>query len=339
MQILNSKILIIGDSEKKCSSVIKTIQNPWNQVVCAHNIEQAMKESILKSLDLIICFEECGEMKAFQIYTILNSEILKDKIPFLVILTKYNKNNILIGTELGIDGFIFPSFDQERILKVINLQLKKNNERKKIEKLKYDALMDTIPYGVFVAENLKITEINHIFSKLLGEENNTTEYFFRDIFKFNPKDNYELTFFRLVNGLEKKCTFKGVKLINNSTDIFDVSFYLLNKRGSTHKVIGIIKKSNTDSDFHILKDKLLKNFNGTDPDDKPANLDIFTTRECEILKLSAIGIPIKQIAERLNISKRTVEKHRSNIISKTKTGNIVEAVFLYSRFINEYLKQ
>jgi DNA-binding NarL/FixJ family response regulator len=56
--------------------------------------------------------------------------------------------------------------------------------------------------------------------------------------------------------------------------------------------------------------------------------DIFTKREAEILELSATGTPIKHIADRLGISIRTVEKHRSNLIHKTKTNNIMEAVFL-----------
>jgi len=57
-----------------------------------------------------------------------------------------------------------------------------------------------------------------------------------------------------------------------------------------------------------------------------ANNDFFTNREKQVLKLSAEGAPIKQIAGKLGISVRTVEKHRSNIFRKTNSGNIIEAV-------------
>lgn len=49
-------------------------------------------------------------------------------------------------------------------------------------------------------------------------------------------------------------------------------------------------------------------------------------REIEILELVAIGLTNQDIAERLEISKRTVDNHVSNILSKTKTENRVELV-------------
>lgn len=332
MQILNSKILLIGESEKKCNYICNIIKNPWNQVVCATNIELAMKESILKSFDLIICFEELGDMNAFQVYTVLNTEIFKNEVPFIIILSKYSKNKVLIGTELGVDSFIFPSFDQKRILKVINVQLKKNNERKKTEILKYNFLKDSIPYAVFVAENLKIIEANQKFYKLIkSKENSTNEYFFRNIFFFNLKNNYELSFFRLVNGLEKNCVFKDIRIVGNEDSLFDIQFYLISKRGSSYKVIGIIKQNNLTENLLTTNTEANKKSRS----DRNHFANLFTNREREILKLSANGTPVKLIAENLNISKRTVEKHRSNIISKTKAGNIVEAVYIYSKNIIE----
>ena len=55
-------------------------------------------------------------------------------------------------------------------------------------------------------------------------------------------------------------------------------------------------------------------------------VNYLTRREQEILNLSAEGLPIKIIASQLGISERTVEKHRSNILHKTNTGNIIEAL-------------
>ena len=78
MKILKSKILYIGESEKEYNRISSIIKNPWNQVFWANNFESAMKESIMKSLDLIICCEKLEEMDGFQVYTILNNEILKN---------------------------------------------------------------------------------------------------------------------------------------------------------------------------------------------------------------------------------------------------------------------
>jgi DNA-binding NarL/FixJ family response regulator len=49
-------------------------------------------------------------------------------------------------------------------------------------------------------------------------------------------------------------------------------------------------------------------------------------RELEILELVATGLTNYDIAEKLEISKRTVDNHISNILTKTKTDNRVELV-------------
>lgn len=55
----------------------------------------------------------------------------------------------------------------------------------------------------------------------------------------------------------------------------------------------------------------------------PASL---SDREIEILALVANGLTNSQIAQTLEISKRTVDNHISNILDKTKTDNRVELV-------------
>jgi len=47
-------------------------------------------------------------------------------------------------------------------------------------------------------------------------------------------------------------------------------------------------------------------------------------RELEILALVALGLTNQQIADKLEISKRTVDNHITNILNKTNTENRVE---------------
>jgi DNA-binding NarL/FixJ family response regulator len=49
-------------------------------------------------------------------------------------------------------------------------------------------------------------------------------------------------------------------------------------------------------------------------------------REIEILELICKGLSNQEIGEELNISKRTVDKHRANILSKTDTKNTASLV-------------
>jgi DNA-binding NarL/FixJ family response regulator len=58
--------------------------------------------------------------------------------------------------------------------------------------------------------------------------------------------------------------------------------------------------------------------------------DLFTDRELEIVRLCANGLSVKQIAEALSISSRTVETHKNNIFKKlgfNSTGELISWVF------------
>ncbi len=60
-------------------------------------------------------------------------------------------------------------------------------------------------------------------------------------------------------------------------------------------------------------------------DPKDSNDDpMLTKRELEVLQLVAEGLTNTEIAERLFISKRTVDTHKNNLISKTGSKNIVD---------------
>jgi DNA-binding NarL/FixJ family response regulator len=49
-------------------------------------------------------------------------------------------------------------------------------------------------------------------------------------------------------------------------------------------------------------------------------------RELDVLKLICEGLSNMDISQKLNISKRTVEKHRANVLSKTQTHNTASLV-------------
>lgn len=53
---------------------------------------------------------------------------------------------------------------------------------------------------------------------------------------------------------------------------------------------------------------------------------LLSERELEIVNLIAEGLTNQQIADQLEIKKRTVDNHISNILSKTKTDNRVALV-------------
>ena len=60
--------------------------------------------------------------------------------------------------------------------------------------------------------------------------------------------------------------------------------------------------------------------------EKFENPALLSARELEILELVVSGLSNHKIAQALDISKRTVDNHISNILKKTHTDNRVELV-------------
>jgi len=55
-------------------------------------------------------------------------------------------------------------------------------------------------------------------------------------------------------------------------------------------------------------------------------LDRLTTREKEVFRQILTGLHDREIAERLFLSKRTIDKHRQNLMAKLGAHNAVELV-------------
>ncbi|WP_010663764.1 response regulator transcription factor [Marinilabilia salmonicolor] len=68
---------------------------------------------------------------------------------------------------------------------------------------------------------------------------------------------------------------------------------------------------------------IVRNLNKRKNDPKNSEL---TSREIEVLYNICKGLSNQEIANNLNLSKRTVDKHRENILLKTQSGNTAQMV-------------
>ena len=76
------------------------------------------------------------------------------------------------------------------------------------------------------------------------------------------------------------------------------------------------------ADAFVLAD----NDNHDEPTDIPSSVESLTTRELEVLRLLAEGLPNKMIAARLGISDQTVKFHIASICGKLGAANRTQAV-------------
>ena len=103
----------------------------------------------------------------------------------------------------------------------------------------------------------------------------------------------------------------------------DISGYLLKQTGK-QELLAAIKKVHGGGQYFQpqILDELAKQAN-VRTEAETANL---TIREKEIILLLEKNLSSKEIASALNISVRTVETHRKNILKKTDTNNLLSLV-------------
>lgn len=212
------------------------------------------------------------------------------------------------------------------------------------------AMYAQIENSIAVLSNLKDRK-SYIYNGALGEvldlypKNAAKEInsiWEEDIYnRIHPDDivarhAFELKFFHLLKKIPIRQrihfrTHSFLRMANSKGEYLSVlhrTFYLCNQSNGTlwlalclynfapisESVLsfeGIIQNS--------LTGELLKESNDTVP-------EIISYREKEVLNLIAQGMPSKQIAIKLAISKNTVDRHRQNIMEKLRVGNSMEAI-------------
>ena len=74
--------------------------------------------------------------------------------------------------------------------------------------------------------------------------------------------------------------------------------------------------------------KLLREFTDTPSQTDSFNYNSLTSREIQIIQLLSEGMSTREIAEKLFISNKTVERHKTNILKKTNTRNTAHLIRL-----------
>lgn len=333
MELPGLKVLLIEPDKKQNVFLTEILMDLGFRVTTAKNVDTAIQKLFRHSPNLIICQKELHDDSGFLVFSMLRNNLFDYKTPFILLLNVFSKKDLLLGFEMGIDSFLFPPFEREKIGNILHNQLEKSNLGKTDAVKQFKMFFEATPFGIFICRNKKIVETNRLFNKLvrLGGKPKPN-LLITDIFDFETDSANEFNLLRCLNGITKYSSFRAISLQSDSTVRFNLFLNFVENDGASVKVTGLLIPINgiDEQQFGLNNFKPMTEFHNkmTAKESKPSENDgFFTNREKQVLKLSAEGAPIKQIAGQLGISERTVEKHRSNIFRKTNTGNIIEAIF------------
>jgi DNA-binding response OmpR family regulator len=122
---MKSRILIIEDNEDVRENIEELLQLSNYEVTTASNGKLGVQSAFNKRPDLIICDIMMPEIDGYGVLKILNNNPALADIPFIFLSAKTEKFDVRRGMMLGATDFIIKPFDDQELLEVIDIRLKK----------------------------------------------------------------------------------------------------------------------------------------------------------------------------------------------------------------------
>ena len=325
-------VLLIEPVREQSEHLTGILMDLGYQVLRAENPETAIHKIVRHSPDAIICQKNLNEDSGFLFFSMLRNKFSRAEMPFILLLNNFNEKDLSLGFEIGIDSFLYPPFESKKISNTLDKQLQKRQNKRINTVSQFKSFFDATPFGFFVCRNSVITDTNKLFFKLVKTSQKVKgKMEITDIFNFGSNASDEINLLRCLNGISSYCSFRSIPLVNDSGTRFNVFLNVVENEGTFLRIAGLVIPENNKYkptfNFNKMPQELVLSENAKNELSKTNGTNLFTQREKQVLKLSAEGAPVKQIAHQMGISVRPVEKHRSNIFRKTNSGNIVEAVF------------
>lgn len=342
--------MIIEDDQQLGVTIQNVLAFNKYDVCYVDNGATGIQKAFEYNPDLILCDINMDPLDGYQVYKVLEESKVLYRIPFIFITASSDLEDIRYGMLLGADDYIVKPFSNSDLLKTIERRLEKFKAIREDSHREFIRLFDLSPIGMLIFDGNKIYNANSAFRNLIRIGNEDLKgigmnrfidatsirklqsaihkcipdrnEIFNGIVKLNPNSGGEI---------QTKCVVSEFEKFSNYS-LFIGFFYAALEAHSgmdsdllIAEVNGLLKRENikvTDA----LGEKITNIFKQTKLNIQNHKNTFFTDRENQVLCLSMEGLPIKNIADRLSISDRTVEKYRTRLMEKAGAGNMIEVI-------------
>lgn len=324
------RILLVGVFNEKGKELIPILKNNDYVVELAEGLDLAVHRITNEETDLVISSKKLNGFHGFEVYNQLKTNLSNAGIPFFMVLEEFEKEDVLIGLEMGIDNFLFSPFVEPVVIHAIENWLKKKSDINIFETYAFKHYFYTTSVAMFFKSDGNLSMVNDAFCRLIGScGNQLLGTPVKELFLLEENELNKMNYRRFKSGVTSECYLKNVKWHKNQVLKFDITFYRGKTKGTNNIFAEIISSSVSvdDNVTEIKQSKAEASKSNLFDENDTIKCDVrLTGREKQVFKLSAEGMALKQIAAELNLSQRTVEKHRANIMHKTKTTNFIETM-------------
>ena len=343
------KILVIEDDLGLGATIQQILVLNKYDVCVANNGATGIQKAFEYSPDLILCDINMMPLDGYQVFNVLSESSILNRIPFVFLTGSSELEDIRFGMSLGADDYIVKPFNNSDLIKTIEKRLEKFRAIRDDASREFVHLFNLSPFGIVIFDGLKIIRTNNSFLKLLGKkEEMLKEVPLKDLIdsKSFSKLQYQLSNYltnrdeifdatvslRLITDeLQMRLIVSEFEKYSNHTLFIGIFTSVKENINSeaynqyAHEVTSLLRRENIKvSD--ALGEQITNIFKQKQFNIKSHNNTFFTARENQVLQLSMEGLPIKSIADKLSISDRTVEKHRTRLMEKSGSGNMIEVI-------------
>jgi PAS domain S-box-containing protein len=301
------KILLIESNQQLLDKTTKFLTDNNYEVIVTIEGTAGIQKALEFLPDIILCDSEVPGLNGYEIFNTLLQINSTAIIPFVFLLNQATNEDVRAAMNLGADDYLEIPFKNSDLLKLIEIRLEKQEKIMGLADEKFNTLMEHSSDGVFIYQDEKLSYVNKKFCDLMSYSKR--ELIGMNLVNIIYKDDIHLVIdkiSRLQKGIHKdfQTEFRAITG-DQKIDNFMLSSNSIIVNGKK-SIVGTIKlqEENTNKGF------------------VPQECDVkITERESEVLELICCGHSNSEIAKTLNISDRTVEGHRANLLNKTGCRN------------------
>ncbi|MFP4555455.1 MAG: response regulator [Bacteroidales bacterium] len=306
------KLLLIEDDKDLRETTCEFLNDEGFCALSAESGSKGVQMAIEHTPDIILCDINLPGINGYEVYNMLHQINTTSVIPFVFLTAKSSKEDILAGMHLGADDYITKPFEFLDLVNTINKRIESRQKIANLHEQKFNALFQNIENGACVLDDRNTIQFaNKPLSNILGYSlDELSGLPITNIVHRNSLPSLTKTLEQCAEGVKLSFSLDVVMIRKDNVEV------TLRVNGSGISVKG---------DSSIICTFADKNRVDAEPAEKDEVDDIpkLTGREKEVLKLICEGYSNAEIAEKLYISERTVEGHRSRLFSKTNTKNAV----------------
>ena len=308
---MGKKVLLIEDDPDLRETTVELLRDEGFEALAAENGAQGIQMSLLHIPDVVVCDINMPGLSGYEVYNMLHQVNTTSVIPFIFLSAKSTRDDILAGLHLGADDYITKPFEFDNLVAVIKRRIERRKRIADQHDENFKVLFENTRNPAFILNQCKFDYVNRPFSKMVGYNQEQIE----GMSVTNILSGGSLTQF---SEAAEQCK-GGLKTSFN----LNVDILLKDKRIVNVDLVGMQIQFRGQPCL-LCTLEFTDTFEADNEESAASgdNLSV-TKREVEVLDLICQGFTNAEIAEKLFLSERTVEGHRSRLFSKTGTKNAV----------------